>query len=122
MLHRSGTDDDPARAGLPRGPQILEATDSAPDLHRYSDRVHDLTDQIQLHEPALAGAVEIHDVERPRPPPLPLEGALDGICVVLPRPPEVPLHEAHAPAAPQVYGRIDGETVHRFRAHLKKFS
>src|SRR5919199_1308264 len=122
VSHRSRADHYPARAGAPHRLQIPQGADPTPCLHRHPDGARYLPNEAELRGAALAGSVEIHDVERLSPAPLPPAGTLDGVCVVLPSPPEVSLLEPHAPAPSQVYGGEDGKAPHELRAHLKKFS
>ena len=121
-LDRRRADHHAARPGPPHGTEIFEGADAAADLNRHAYGAGYLGDQIQLHRPSLASAVEIDNVQRPRPASLPLTGTLDGIGVVLLRTVEVPLHEPDAPAVPQINGREDREPAQEVRAHFRKFS
>ena len=61
-------------------------------------------------------------MDRPRPLPRPLPGALHGVGIVLPGTLEIPLFEPDAFSVPQVYRRKDGKVRHRLRAQERKFS
>ncbi len=128
--HRGRPRDYPRRPRAPHGQQVLERPHAAPDLQGDTHGGGHARDEIQLDRPTLPRAVEVHDVYRPGAPALPLPRAPHGVRVVDLLAPEVPLLEADAPAAPQVYRRVDGETGgatrrsarQRPRAQRRKFS
>src|SRR5262249_53789143 len=111
VFERTRADDDPGHAPGERlrdvglGPQ--PAAELAGDAGGPDDAAHTLA----VDGAPLAGAVQVHDVQRFRPLPDPAAGHGGGVAAEDRLPGVVPLPQPHTLAAPQVDGRED---LHRF--------
>ncbi len=84
----------------------LDGAQPAPVLDRHAGSAAIRSSWLEVHGPALAGPVEVHQVQPPRPLVHPPAGGVERVGVVLLAPPEVALLEAHRLAAEHVDGGV----------------